>query len=67
LGGARAQYHLRQTLTALNMFTLNRPEVVIAKAREKLDPEGNLTDEDTRKRIQALVQALMDWTLRLNR
>jgi chromate reductase len=65
LGGVRAQYHLRQTLAALNMFILNRPEVMIAKAREKFDSEGNLSDEDTRKRIQALVQALMDWTLKL--
>jgi len=32
IGTARAQYHLRQILVALNLFTLNQPEVVIANA-----------------------------------
>lgn len=65
LGGARAQYHLRQSLTALNMYLLNKPEVMIAKAQEKFDGEGNLIDEDTRKFVRGLVQTLVDWTLRL--
>jgi chromate reductase len=32
IGTARAQYHLRQIFVALNLFTLNQPEVVIADA-----------------------------------
>lgn len=66
LGGARAQYHLRQSFVFLNMFPLNQPEVVIANAAQKFDEQGNLTDEETRKRIRQLVEALIDWTKRLS-
>jgi chromate reductase len=36
LGTARAQYHLRQTCVFLNMHPLNRPEVMVAFAQEKM-------------------------------
>lgn len=65
LGGARAQYHLRQSLVFLNMHALNQPEVMIANAAQKFDENGNLTDEETRKRIRQLIEALVDWTKRL--
>lgn len=67
LGTARAQYHLRQMLVFLNMYPLNRPEVMIARAQEKFDGEGNLTDPETRKRIAKLVQALADWAAAMRR
>jgi chromate reductase len=65
LGGARAQYHLRQCFIFLNMFPVNGPEVMIAKAQEKFDANGNLTDEGTKKLIAQLLQNLADWTRRL--
>ena len=65
LGGARAQYHLRQSFIFLNMHALNLPEVLIAKAHEKFDANGNLTDEAAKKLIQQLLQNLVDWTRRL--
>ena len=37
IGTARAQYHLRQILVALNLFILNQPEVVIADAAHRFD------------------------------
>lgn len=64
-GTVRAQLHLRQILTAMNMPVLAKPEVMIAKAGEKFDEHGNLTDEATDKRIRQLVAALGDWTRRL--
>jgi len=67
LGSARAQYHLRQTFVFLNMHPLNRPEVMIAKADERFDEKGNLTDESTREHIRKLVASLVDWTLKLQR
>jgi len=67
LGGARAQYHLRQMLVFLNMFPINRPEVMIAKAPEKFDEKGNLTDEETKKRIGELLGALVAWTKKLQK
>lgn len=45
LGGARAQYHLRQVLVSLNAWVVNRPEVMLAQADKKFDSNGKLTDE----------------------
>jgi chromate reductase, NAD(P)H dehydrogenase (quinone) len=65
MGTARAQYHLRQSLTALNCHTLNRPEVLIGGAPGKFDAAGNLTDANTTDAIAALLGALAEWTRRL--
>jgi len=67
LGGARAQYHLRQVLVSLNMHAINRPEVIVASVDEKIDENGNLTDEKTRKKIGQLLESLVDWTERLKK
>ncbi len=65
VGTARAQLHLRQTLTALNCYTLNRPEVLIGQADRKFDAADNLTDEKTRDLITGMLAALAAWTRRL--
>jgi chromate reductase len=62
---ARAQYHLRQSLVFLNMYALNRPEVMIGNCANKFDADGNLTDESTKDHIRGLIQGLIDWTKRL--
>jgi chromate reductase len=62
---ARMQYHLRQSMVFLNMFPLNHPEVMIGHAAEKFDVDGNLTDEGTREFIRKMLQALVDWTIKL--
>lgn len=58
LGGARAQYHLRQTFVFLDMHPVNRPEVFVTFAPQKIDERGKLTDEQTRKFIGQLLVAL---------
>jgi chromate reductase, NAD(P)H dehydrogenase (quinone) len=65
LGTARAQYHLRQSCVFLNMYPLNRPEVMVPFAQEKIDGNGRLTDPATREKIAELVEALIAWTRRL--
>jgi chromate reductase len=65
LGTARAQYHLRQSCVFLNMFPLNRPEVMVPFAQEKVDEQGRLTDEKSREFISKLIEALIAWTRRL--
>ena len=65
LGSARAQYHLRQTFVFLNMYPVNRPEVMISSAQEKFDQQGNLTNEASRKLIRQLLENLVAWTQRL--
>lgn len=62
LGTARAQYHLRQILVTLDMPAVNQPEVMIANAAQRFDPQGKLTDESTRKFIQRLLTALLQLT-----
>jgi chromate reductase len=65
LGGARAQYHLRQTFVFLDMHPVNKPEVMIPFAAQRFDEHGALTDEATRTLIGQLLQALVAWTRRL--
>jgi chromate reductase len=65
LGGARAQYHLRQSFIFLNMYPLNRPEVMMPFAQEHVDENGNLADETTRQLIRQLLEALVQWTRKL--
>jgi chromate reductase len=61
-GTSRAQYHLRQVFVFLDMLPLNNPEVMIANVSQKFDEAGNLIDEDTKKFIRALLEALVSWT-----
>jgi chromate reductase len=61
LGTSRAQYHLRQVFVYLNMYALNRPEVMISNAAQRFDEKGNLKDEETKSNIQKLLQALVAW------
>jgi chromate reductase len=65
LGGARAQYHLRQSFVFLDMHPVNRPEVLVTFAPQKFDSEGKLLDEPARKFIAELLAALAAWALKL--
>src|SRR5215469_18065719 len=58
LGGARAQYHLRQTFIFLNMYPMNSPELIVNFAQNKFDSNGRLIDEDTRKFLKRLLENL---------
>jgi chromate reductase len=51
MGGVRAQLDLRHAMVFLNMFPINRPEVIVPFAAQKFDESGRLTDEATRKMI----------------
>ncbi|THD47275.1 MAG: NAD(P)H-dependent oxidoreductase [Bradyrhizobium sp.] len=52
LGGARAQYHLRQSFVMLEARLFNKPEVIIASAAQRFDVKtGELTDQPTRELI----------------
>ncbi|MGZ3591455.1 MAG: NADPH-dependent FMN reductase [Thermodesulfobacteriota bacterium] len=64
LGTARAQYDLRRSFVFLNMYPMNQPEVMIPFAQNKVDENGRVTDEKTRKKIRELLEALVSWTKR---
>jgi chromate reductase len=61
LGTARAQYHLRQTFVFLNIHPLNKPEVMVPFAADKVDQTGKLTDPKTREKIKELLESLVTW------
>ena len=63
-GTIRGQMALRQALDAA-AHILPNPEVLIAKAGERFDPAGRLTDEATRKHVARLLEAFEKWILRL--
>ena len=61
LGTARAQYHLRQTFVFLNIHPLNKPEVMVPFAADKVDQTGKLIDPKTRQKIKELLESLVTW------
>jgi len=62
LGGARAQYHLRQSFVFLDMYAVNKPEVFITFAAQKFDAQGRLNDEQARELIRVLLKTLVEQT-----
>jgi chromate reductase len=64
IGTARAQYHLRQSSVFLNMHPLNRPEVMVPFAQDRIT-DGKVTDQKTRDLIKQLLEGLVTWATRL--
>jgi chromate reductase len=64
-GTARAQIVLRQVLTHIGALVLPKPEVMVAKAQDAFDEQGNLVNETTRGFLKDLLVALADWTRRV--
>jgi chromate reductase len=64
-GGARAQYHLRQTFVFLNMQPINRPEIMLSDATHNVDSDGKVTNVQTRQLIRQLLEVLAAWVIKL--
>ncbi|BCU67649.1 NAD(P)H-dependent FMN reductase [Sulfolobales archaeon HS-7] len=58
IGGERAQLHLRQIFTFLNITAVNRPEVIITFASKRFDEKGVLLDDDAKKFIKEHLENL---------
>ncbi|MCX5538302.1 NAD(P)H-dependent oxidoreductase [Paraburkholderia sp. CNPSo 3076] len=65
LGTARAQAHLRQVCQALDMLTLNKPEVLVTQTWTRFDAQGQLTDAQTREVLTGFMARFGDWIERL--
>jgi chromate reductase len=65
LGTARAQYDLRRSFVFLNMYPMNQPEVMVPFVQDKVDANGRVKDEKTRKKIKELLEGLVAWTRRV--
>jgi chromate reductase, NAD(P)H dehydrogenase (quinone) len=64
-GTVRSQMHLRQVCVYTNMLPMNKPQVLVARARNKFDAQGHLVDETTRRFVRQQMEALVEWALRL--
>lgn len=65
MGTSRAQYHLRQVCVFLDLRLLNKPEVFANAFTGAFDADGNLTDAKLIQQVAAQMQALADWTRKL--
>ena len=58
VGGARMQYHLRQSLVFLDAITLNKPEIFVANCASKFDDQtGALKDETSINFVRQQLEA----------
>lgn len=65
-GTSRAQNHLRQIASHLNIITLNKPEVLISNHPQKVfDAENNLTDQFAISLMEEQLKALVRLTHQL--
>ena len=65
MGTSRAQGHLRQVLSALDLHTLNKPEVFANAFSDSFDADGNLVDERLLHLVGEQMAALQRWVARL--
>ncbi len=64
LGGARAQYHLRQIFVFLDASVMNVPEVMVGAVHKKVSEGGELTDQPTRDFIAGQLKTFHDFVSR---
>ncbi|MEL7833326.1 NADPH-dependent FMN reductase [Fodinibius sp. Rm-B-1B1-1] len=60
-GSARGQSQLRQAFEFTNSYCMPQPEILVFRAHQKFDDDGNLTDEATRKYLGKYLEALYNW------
>lgn len=65
MGGFGANHHLRQTLTFLDVYTMQQPEAYVAKAADMLDADGKVSSDRSRKYLQGFADAFAQWVARL--
>ncbi len=61
-GTVRGQMVLRQILLHAPAYVMPEPQMLISDARERFDENGDLIDEETRKRMHRFIEALVEWT-----
>ena len=65
-GSARGQSQLRQAFEFTNSYCMPQPEILVARAHEKFDEEGRLTDEKTRSFLGNYLTAFEEWATRVS-
>ncbi len=65
VGTARAQQQLRQAFVFTKTAVLPAPEILVAKAPEKFDVDGRLTDDVAKQLITERLNTLGEWIYKL--
>jgi chromate reductase len=60
-GSARAQSQLRAAFVFTNSYAMPQPEVIVGRAHEKFDEQGQLTDDVTRKFVAMFLERFAGW------
>ena len=66
-GTARGQSQLRHAFVFTNTYALLQPEVLVARAHEKFDAGGRLTDQPTRDFLATFLQRFVEYIGRFTR
>lgn len=64
IGGFGANHHLRQTLTFLNVPTMQQPEAYIGNAYDLFDEKGHLVSDSTKGFLKGFMDAFAKWVER---
>jgi len=59
-GGIAAQDQLKQVLLALNTRLVPQPAVIVSSVQQKIDPDGNLLDPNTKQFLTQLITNLVN-------
>jgi chromate reductase len=60
MGTARAQHHLRQILTTINVLVLPQPQVHVALAESAFESDGALKNKTAENQLKELLQKTFD-------
>jgi chromate reductase, NAD(P)H dehydrogenase (quinone) len=66
-GTIRMQLALRQTFLFTETYVMVKPEIFVARAQDRFDEQGRLTDDKTREIVKQFMAALGDWARRFPR
>ena len=68
IGTARMQAHIKQILSAgaFQMYSLPYNELLFARIQDNMDKDGNLTNEDSIKRLDKKIDNFIDFTEMIN-
>jgi NAD(P)H-dependent FMN reductase len=53
---------LRQILLHAPAYVMPEPQMLVSDARNRFDENGELIDEETRKRMHRFIESLVEWT-----
>ncbi|HWU84563.1 MAG TPA: NAD(P)H-dependent oxidoreductase [Rhodocyclaceae bacterium] len=67
MGTSRAQLHLRQVTSALNIHMLNKPEVFANAFGDSFDANGNLVDPKIQGNLVKQLAAFQAWAAQIRR